>query len=211
MLGKRVVIVGAGGFGRGVGAWLEQSVQYRSQQSVTDVVYVADSVAQYQLNGDFLGGLDQYIPQVDDRVLVAVAQPAVRRELVAQLDAKNVEYHWFVDDRAVVAPGVEIPAGAIICPGVVVETGVELGQHVHVNNNSVLGHDVVLGDYVTLGPMVNVMGGVRVGAEAFFGGSSAVLPRLEVGERTVIGAGATVVHDVAAEWTVAGTPAIKLH
>ena len=46
-----------------------------------------------------------------------------------------------------------------------------------------------------------------IGARAFVGIGAVVLPRLQIGEDAIIGAGAVVTHDVPAGTTVGGNPA----
>ena len=51
---------------------------------------------------------------------------------------------------------------------------------------------------------------ITIGADAWLGGGSIVLPGVSVGEGAVIGAGSVVTHDVPPGITVAGNPARKI-
>lgn len=203
----RVVIVGAGGFGRGVHGWLISSPRHRSEFRILDVVFIDDDLSVIPSGGRLIGTIRDYVPAPDDRVLCAVGSPTIRRRLVSVLRAAGAKFHTFIDDRATVSPGVRIDAGAVVCPGTVVSADARLGEHVHVNFNSSVGHDTILGGYSTLSPAVNIMGEVRVGDSVFFGGGATVLPRISVGDAATVGAGAVVIHDVEAGSTVVGNPA----
>lgn len=206
----RIVVAGAGGFGRGVHSWLTQSPQHIAEFDITEIVYIDDSRPAHDPHAPVVSRISEYRPRNDDRVICAIGSPIVRRRVVDALSAQAVTFHTFIDDRAVVGIGSRVLQGAIICPGSVLSSNVVVGQHTHINFNCSIGHDTVLGAFSTLSPMVNVMGEVKVGEEAFFGGSSTVLPRISIGSTTTIAAGATVTNSVPNGRTVAGTPAREL-
>ncbi|WP_051208941.1 hypothetical protein [Propionicicella superfundia] len=202
---RRILIVGAGGFGRGVFGWLEGSPRHRFLHGIGDVAFLDDGAPAAPLLAPIVSTVRGYVPGPRDRVVCAVADPGVRRSLVDLLRGRGARFHTFVDDRAVLGQGVVVGTGAVVCPGVVVSAGARIGDHVQVNFNCSVGHDVVLGAFTTLSPSVNIMGEVQVGESAFFGGSAVVLPRLAVGAGAVVGAGATIRGGVAAGTTVVGS------
>lgn len=204
---KRVVIAGAGGFGRGVYGWLVDSVRHREAQDVREIVFVDDFTSRVASSAAVLGTVRDYVPLPNDEVICAVGDPVTRRAIVEHLRARRARFHTFVDDRAVIGSRVTIGDGVVVCPGVVVSADVRIGAQVHINFNSSIGHDTVIGDFVTLSPSVNVMGQVEIGALTFLGGSAVILPRLELATGVTVGAGAVVVRDVADGVTVAGNPA----
>lgn len=206
-MAERVVIAGAGGFGRGVWAWMTGSPHHLGAAGISDIVFIDDAPPDLPPQAAVVDTISGYRPNDDDVVICAVGAPAVRQRIVESLRVKGVRFHTFVDDRAVVAPDVEIGVGSIVCPGSVLSAGVKVGAHTHVNFNCSVGHDTQLGDFSTLSPAVNVMGAVHLGQRAFLGGSSTVLPRLTVGQGAVVGAGAVVLSDVDDGRTVVGIPA----
>lgn len=209
-MSKRIVIAGAGGFGRGVHSWLIQSPKHRESAGIREIVFIDDDTPKVRPQAQVISTVRDYAPMCSDEVLVAVADPRIRKSIVEMLEARGVEFHTFVDDRAVVAEGLQLGLGTIICPGTVLDAHVSVGSHVHINFNSTVGHDTVLGTHTTLSPMVNIMGEVKVGSGVFVGGSAVVLPRIDIGDRVTIGAGATVVRSVIRDSTVVGNPAIRL-
>ena len=209
-MAERVVIAGAGGFGRGVLAWLQGSPAHRRAHGITDIVFVDDGAPAVRPAAPVIGTIRDYRPEPDDVVLCAIGSPVSRRAVVTGLSLRGARFHTFVDDRAVLAAGVGIGPGAVVCPGTVVSADARIGAHVHVNFGCAVGHDTVLEDFTTLSPMVNVMGEVRVGEGVFLGGSAVVLPRLALGSSSTVGAGAVVTADLSAGVTVVGNPARPL-
>lgn len=195
-LGKRIVIAGAGGFGRGVYGWIAGSPSYREEHEIDDVVFVDDEPQRSGRLSLVVSTIRDFRPDPHDEVICAIGSPRTRQTIVEVLQRTGVRFHTYIDQRAVLGSGVRVGTGSIICPGTVIGADVVIGNHVHVNFNCSLGHDTMLGDFTTLSPAVNIMGEVPVGRLTFVGGSAVVLPRIAVGDGAVIGAGAVVVRDV---------------
>lgn len=206
-MSKRVVIVGAGGFGRGVHSWLMQSPRHREAEGIGDVVFIDDATPKVGPDAPVIGNVRDYVPENYDEVLVAVGRPKLRRRVAENLSSRGAQFHTFVDDRAVLADTAHVGTGTIICPGTVISAHATVGSHVHINFNCSIGHDTVLGEFTTLSPMSNIMGETIVGSDVFVGGSAVVLPRIEIANGTTIGAGSTVIQPVSSASTVVGNPA----
>lgn len=206
-MGKRIVIAGAGGFGRGLLSWIRSSPVYLERQHISEVVFIDDREPAVRPRLPVISTIREYLPEPNDVALCAIGIPAIRRLVVQELEKVGARFHTFVDDRAVVGEGVTIGEGSIVCPGSVISADVTIGNHVHINFNCSLGHDSTLADFTTLSPGVNIMGQVPVGSLVFVGGSAVVLPRLSVGSEAVLGAGAVVTVSVPPGATMVGNPA----
>lgn len=204
-MAKRIVIAGAGGFGRGVHSWITTSPGHLKEHNIKDVVFIDDGLS--SPDTPVFSSIEAYEPLENDEVLCAIGNPKIRRDLTDSLTGRGSRFHTFVDDRAVLGSGVTVGEGTIICPGVVVSADASIGEHVHINFNCSIGHDVRLGAFATLSPSVNIMGEVNVGDAAFIGGSAAILPRIELGTKSTIGAGAVVIRSVGADAIMVGNPA----
>lgn len=201
----RLVIAGAGGFGRGVRGWVLSSPQYLKQHLITSVVFIDDG--EYSKDLPIISDISSYQPVENDRVLCAIANPATRKKVVSDLGSRGARFHSFVDDRAVLGRQVSIAEGAIICPGVVISANAVIGKHAQINFNCSIGHDVQLGAYSTLSPAVALGGELVVLESSFFGANATVLPRLTLGEEVTVGAGSVVLRSVDSRTTVVGNPA----
>lgn len=112
-----------------------------------------------------------------------------------------------IHPAAVVFDSAVIAAGCVLYPGVAVGAGARLERHVLVLANSVINHGCVIGEHACLASGVVLSGDVRIGKLSYLGAAANVLPRLTVGERALVGAGAVVTRNVAADAVVAGVPA----
>lgn len=185
----RLVIYGAGGFGR------EVLTAARSREAV-----LADDHA-----GDAIRPADIH---ADDDVVIAIGDGAVR-ERIARM--KN-RYGAVIAPTAILGGNVVLGEGAIICDFAMITAQATIGRHFHLNIYSYVAHDCVVGDFVTFGPRVCCNGNVRIGDGAYIG-AGAILKNgtserpLTIGAGAVVGCGAVVTRDVAPGSVVVGNPA----
>lgn len=205
---RRIVIAGAGGFGRGVYGWIMESARHRAEHSITEIVFIDDNENLSVIpQAPIISKIRDYKPQPGDEVLCAIGVPSIRKQVVQKLQLVGAEFHTFVDDRAVLGSRSKIGEGTVICPGVVVSADAVIGNQVHINFNCSIGHDTTLGNFTTLSPAVNIMGEVEVGDGAFFGGNASVLPRLSIASEIIVGAGAVLINKIEETGvTVVGNP-----
>ena len=109
-----------------------------------------------------------------------------------------------VAERATLAPGCQLMAGAIV------SAGVALGENVIVNTAAVIEHDSVVGDHAHIAPRATIGGGAQVEPSAHIGIGATVLQNVTVGAGAIVGAGAVVIGDVQPGSTVVGNPSRKI-
>ncbi len=126
--------------------------------------------------------------------------------------------------HAHVRDGAQVGSDCVIGKNVYVDTQAEVGNRCKLQNNVSVYHGVHIGDDVFVGPSAtftndlvprafnadwqivetHVLDGASIGANA------TVVCGVTLGEYSMVAAGATVTHDVAAHQLVAGTPARHL-
>ena len=104
---------------------------------------------------------------------------------------------WVADD-AVIGPGAQILAGAIVA------AEARLGRQCIINSHALVEHETHLDDAVEVGPSATVLGLTYIGVNTLVGVSATILSRLKIGSDVTIGAGAVVDADVPDKQTVAG-------
>lgn len=119
--------------------------------------------------------------------------------------------------------------GAVIRPPFACDYGynIRLGRNAFMNFNCVFLDcaSIEIGDNLQMGPAVQIYTAthpleadvrrsglesarpVSIGHDVWIGGGAIILPGVTIGDRSVIGAGSVVVHDVPAAKVVAGNPA----
>lgn len=162
---------------------------------------------------DAIGTIDALSQDDETQIVVCVGHGSARRRVVERLVDGGVEPRRFgalVHPAAVVPVGAEVGPGTVLLAGVVVTAPITIGAHVIVMPHVTLTHDDVVEDYVTLAAGVSLGGGVRVGAEAYLGMNSSVLPNVKVGAGSTLGMGAVLLTDLPPGETWAGVPAARL-
>lgn len=209
-MSSRLILVGAGGFGRELINWAEDAAAQGGQAFAGYLDMHADVLAGSAYALPWLGTPDGYAPQAGDEFVIAIGDPAGKRAVVEQLRARGARFARLIHPSAVVARTAVLGEGVVLCPHSMVSADARVGDFVAVNTLSSVGHDAVVGAYTTLSGHVDLTGYVQVGEGCFFGSGARVLPKVKVGARARIGAGATIMRNVAEDATMFTMPAKKL-
>jgi len=206
---KRLVIVGAGGYGREMcGAACAGRLlgieSFAVKGFLDDNPHALDGFADCP---PILGSLAGYAPQADDVFITAFGNLATRRRAVETLAAKGAAFATLVATSAFLGPRVTVGAGSFIAPGVALTADIRIGRHAAVFHNTSIGHDAVLGDFCHVYAQCSLGGAVKVGDGAQVFPGAVVVPRRTIGAGATVGAGSTVVLNVEPGVTVFGSPA----
>ena len=210
---NKIIIVGAGGFGREVACWMEH--MFKADLAGTLRGFLDDTKpAAPMLSADYpyplLGRIDAYVPQADDRFVMAIGSPADKLRIARSLQARGAQFVNLIHPTATLARTAELGTGVILFPYTIVSANAVVGDFVALNSYSAVGHDAEVGVGSTLSAYVDVTGYAHLGEAVFVGSHAVILPEVHVGKDATIGAGAVVVRNVAAATTVYAMPARKL-
>ncbi len=208
-MSKRLVIVGAGAFGREIMCWAMDAVN-ADWSALVWVDDNADALQGYDYSLPWLGALESFQPAEGDRCVIAAGEPETKRKLATVLRERGASFASLVHPSAVIARTARLGQGVIVCPLSFVSADARVGDFVTINGLSSVGHDVEIGNFATLSAHVDLTGHVQVGEGVFFGTSATVVPKVRIGANARIGAGVTVMRTVAAGSTLFTTPPRKL-
>ena len=215
---NKLVIMGAGGFGREVHAWLIDSIKHGVCQPTTDTVWevagfiddTPDALNTFAGVPPILSNFEAYQAQPNTYVVCAIANPVVKKRLTEKSLAKGVEFFTLIHPSVVIGTNVVIGKGSVICPFTVLSTDLEVGEFVTINSGCTIGHDSSIANYCTLSGHCDVTGGVKLREGAFLGSHAVIVPNVIVGEYAVVGAGSVAIRKVAPGVTVFGVPAKRI-
>lgn len=211
---ERLVVVGAGGFGREVIDIIDE-INHASARELWDLVGIVDD-SPSQLNLErlrkrgvtYLGTVDRFLASgAADRYLVGIGCPVVRRRVADKFDAAGWVAATVVHPTASIGFDVRVGIGTVVCAGVRMTTNISLGRHVHLNPNVTIGHDTTLGDFVSMNPASSVSGDCVIEDDVLIGVGGVILNQLTVGQGSTVGGAACVVNAVPPGAIVKGVPA----
>lgn len=212
---KKVLIVGAGGFGREVHSWFDawrlaergRSDQYRFAGFLDRDPKALANVA---IDVPILGDPATYLPQADEVFVCGLGLPRPKMICCRGLQERGAIFLTVVHPTAVIGPRCSFGIGCVICPYVVVTCDVQVGDFAVLNLHATIGHDARLGNGVTLSGHADVTGHVTLGDEVFLSSHASVIPGVKVPDRVMVGAGSVVVRASDSDVTMFGVPATPL-
>lgn len=187
---KKLLIMGAGGFGREVASWALDAAERGA--AWVPVGYLDDGpavVGEGFAGLPWLGDVGGYQPSEDTQVVVAVGSPGIRRRIQEQVLRKGGTLASVIHPTALVARGARLGAGVVLAPYAVVSANASVGGGVVVNVHAVVQHDARVGGWCQLNTHSDVGGGAVLGEEVLVKTGGIVRPRAVVPDRCVIEAG----------------------
>ena len=207
---QRLIIVGAGGFGREILAWSEAACPESDWHIAGFLDGNQDSLRRFKIDLPILGTPDSYLPQEGDRFVCAIGYPATKLRLCRSLQDRGAQFINLIHPTAIIGPRCILGTGAILCPFTLLTVDITLGNFVTLNARAGVGHDCVVGDGCTLNAFCDVTGGSRLGEGVFLGSHAVIAPGTTVGDYARVGAGSVVIRRVRPKSTVMGVPAKRL-
>ena len=214
---KKIVVIGAGGFGTEAIWVLEEMNKAGSVEAGWEIIGFADDdvMKKGQLYYDYetLGTpeevAEKYIGQ-EIWYFCAIGSNRIRYDVVQRLDnlgwkaATLVHPSVIVARNVVIAEGTYIGAGAILCPNV------NIGRHVVVNTRVAVGHDAVVEEFSQLCPGAQINGFCVIAQGAVVGSNASIMPGKFVGIDATVGGNSQVVCNVKDGVSVYGVPALVI-
>lgn len=212
---EKIVIVGAGGFGREVKMLIDQLNSkenvYEFEGYYDDAFEIGTTINSNEVLGSIL---DLANTTEKLNVVVAIGAPDIKRKIIEKLSNPNLRFPTLIDPSVLIGTEfVSIGKGCIICAGTIITCNIEIKDFVILNLMCTVGHDTTIHSYSSFMPSVNISGEVVIHEGVYVGTGAKIINQLEIGEQTIIGAGAVVSKTLPEKCTAVGIPAkpIKFH
>ena len=152
---KRIVLIGAGGFGREVASIIEV---LNSIRPTYELLGFLDDGTGYKegmmINGyPWIGKKEWILTHKDVVCNCTIGNPAVKGKIQRELMAQGVQFETIIAYGSFVCPYTRLGAGCVLYGGVSVSVNCTIGDGVVLNQMANIGHDVSVGDYTTIMPM----------------------------------------------------------
>lgn len=212
---EKIVIVGAGGFGREVKMLIDQiNLKEKKYEFIGyyDDGFKKGTVINFN---EVLGSIED-LENIDYKVnvVIAIGSPDIKRKLVEKLTNSNINFPTLIHPTVLIGNEfVSIGIGCIICASTIITCNIDIKDFVILNLMCTVGHDTVINSYSSFMPSVNISGEVVIHEEVYVGTGAKIINQLEIGNQTIVGAGAVVSKTLPEKCTAVGIPAkpIKYH
>ncbi len=213
---KDIAIFGVGGFGREVLTLIKDLNKFGSEYNF--VGFFDDGYEKGEIHNGYpvLGGINELNAwSTDLAIVVAIGSPMIKKKILDKIVNPLIDYPTLIHPSVLIGDEeyVEIGRGCIICAGNIITTNIIIEDFVILNLYCTVGHDTIIKKYAAFMPSVNISGEVVIGEGVYCGTGAKIINQLEIGENTIIGAGAVVAKSLPAFCTAVGVPAkpIKFH
>ena len=205
---QKVVVVGAGGFGREVLEIFKDDNIISPKWDILGFLDGNDKVHGTQINGyPVLGCLDWLADNPAVGCVVAIGDPKTKKAVIDEMEDRNANFVNAIHPSVVMSEFVKLGRNVVICAGCILTVDILIGDHVIININSTVGHDTIIGNYCSIMPAVNINGNNHLNEGVYVGTGSTFVQEVSVGSWTTIGAGAVLVKNIPKSVIAVGVPA----
>ena len=103
-----------------------------------------------------------------------------------------------ISPNATVSKYAQLADGVQIMTGAIVQTNASIGTNCIINSGAIIEHDCCIGAHNHIAPSATLSGGVITESQVHVGTGACVIQGIKIGNKSVIGAGCSVVRDVPA-------------
>jgi len=203
---KKVIVVGAGGFGREAYYTIQAINKVEPQYEV--IGFLDDNPRALEgknIDYPILGSVNDWQPTDDEVYVMGIAAPSTKEKVAKILVGKGARFVTLIQPTAIVCDDAIIGEGCVITGFSIVGALTRIGNFVHIAC-SMVGQDAEIGDYSTTTGYANITN-AHLGKRVFVGSHAVVLNGRKVGDDAYICAGSVVFNHIKAGVKVMGYPA----
>lgn len=200
----KLLILGAGGHGKVVSEIAQLMKQWEEIAFLDDREDISE-VMEIPIVGKLadlpvLGSEYEY-------AFVAIGNNAVRLKWTEELNNIGFKIPILIHPSSTVSAKSYIKEGTVIMAGAVINPDVRIGRGCIINTASTVDHDCILENGVHTSPGAHIGGTVKIGERSWICIGATIINNINIGDDSVIAAGAVVTKDVLSNVLVAGVPA----
>lgn len=207
---KDIAIFGVGGFGREVLTLINDINKIEKLWNI--VGFFDDGYKKGDIiNGVPILGTTKDLNKWDKEIsiVVAIGNPIIKKKIIHNINNKYVSYPTIIHPSVLIGDTnyVKIGKGCIICANNIITTNIEIRDFVILNLACTIGHDTTIGNYAAFMPTCNISGEVIINDSVYCGTGVKIINQIEIGENSIVGAGAVVTSSQPDNCTIVGVPA----
>jgi len=207
---KNILIAGSSGFASECYGILLDNMTRDKTLHFGGFLAPDNQLQRYGLEKHYLGHEKDYRFKSEDKIIIGVGQPALRKKIFDYLKDKRANICNLVSFYSLIAPGLTIGEGNIIAPYCTLPASVKIGDGNLINSYSSLGHDVQVGNFNVISSYCNLTGFSSIGSQNQLGISTIMLPNSCLGNDCKVAPGSVIYKGFKNNVMIAGNPAHKI-
>lgn len=204
---KKIIIVGAGGFGRELLQWIKD---INDKTPTWDILGFIDdnpnALDGYEIDYGVIGSIKDWMPKEDEEFALAFGSPELKRKIVSILKEKGAKFATVIHPTALLSEFAHYGEGFIMFPYSKLSCNSSVGDFVTLLSTPI-GHDNEIGDYTVISGGCNIVRNVKIGKDVFVAAGVAIAQDVTIGDGAYLGLASVVIKDVNSGATVFGNPA----
>lgn len=142
--------------------------------------------------------------------IIAIGNNKIRKHYYDLLKGYGLRLASIVDSSAIISLRAFIGEGCFIGKMAIINGCATVKDNCIINTKALVEHGAFVHQHVNMSPNSTINGDVILNEGCWLGSASVVIGQLSVGQWSVVGAGAIVIHNVEDFTTVAGVPAVRI-
>jgi len=208
---KRLLIIGARGFGREIANLARQCPGNGTEFEVAGYLDdQPDALSGYPGYPPIIASVESYTIGADDVFVCALGSTTHKQMYVEMIRSRGGCFQTLVHPTALVGTNARLGEGCIVGAYAVISCDVSIREQVTIQGFSVIGHDAKIGAYCHLNTYAFMGGFAELEAGVTLHTGAKVLPHKRVGAHAIVGAGSVVLRNVRPGATVFGIPAMPI-
>lgn len=204
---KKMIIIGAGGYGREMLQWVKD---INANRPVWEIAGFLDD------NLDALNGVDcdysvigrvvDWEPKEDEEFVLALGSPLIKEKVARMMKERGAVFPPVIHPTVTITSFSRYGEGLVMFPYSKLSVNSSVGDFVTILSSGV-GHDVSVGDYSTISGMCSILRNVTIGRRVFIAAGVSVVQDVRVGDDAFLGLGSVILKDVPSGMKAYGNPA----
>lgn len=204
---KKIIIVGAGGFGRELLQWIKDvNEKVPTWEILGFIDDNSNALEGIETDVNVIGTIRGWQPSEDEEFALAMGTPQLKRKIVSILKAKGAKFATIIHPTALLSPFAHYGEGFIMFPYSKLSCNTIVGDFVTLLSTPI-GHDNEIGDYTVISGGCNIVRNVKIGKDVFLAAGVCIAQDVVIGDGAYLGLGCVVLKDVKEGCKMFGNPA----
>ena len=204
---KKIIIAGAGGFGRELLQWIKDvnkaNPTWEIMGFIDDNLHALDGV---EIDYPVIGTIRDWVPKEDEEFALAFGSPALKRKIVSILKGKGAKFATIIHPTAMLSEFAHYGEGFIMFPYSKLSCNSTVGEFVTLLSTPI-GHDNEIGDFTVISGGCNIVRNVKIGKDVFLAAGVCIAQDVVIGDGAYLGLGSVILKDVKPGAKMFGNPA----